>query len=74
MSKPDPPTFLIRLRALPNRGGPDPIVRLRRLLKVAGRSFGFRAVEVRPVKGTEPTIRIHDEESVSDTPARQAAG
>lgn len=43
------PTFILTLRADRDRpGGPPAIVRLRRLLKCAGRSFGLKCIHVAP--------------------------
>lgn len=41
-----PDTYLLRLRSRPGHRTPE-VVRLRALLKAAGRRFGFRCLEVR---------------------------
>ena len=41
---PDEPLYRLTLRALP--ATVPAVVRLRRLLKMAGRAFGFKAIEV----------------------------
>jgi hypothetical protein len=47
------PRFEITLEALPTDDGAPPVVRLRRFLKAALRSFGLRCVECRQVDAAE---------------------
>jgi hypothetical protein len=54
----DKPRFALTLEAMPDQDGPAPALRLRRLLKFAGRVCRLRCTEVReippPVNASRP--------------------
>ena len=66
--RPTPETWVITLRALP--GSVPPVVRVRRMLKAAGRSYNLRAVSV---DGPEPSKPPVGQPDAPDLAARRAA-
>jgi len=71
MNDPRPGDFTIVLRPARDRLGRSPAVRLRRLLKFAGRQCGLRCIEVRPAL---PAREAGCENYASPHPARSGGG
>lgn len=67
MSKPSKPTYALVLEALPDQDGPGAVLRLRRLLKYAGRVCRLRCVEAHEI----PALVAVGQEQMQETTGKQ---